>query len=43
MKFMKSTSSEGSKWVNRLLINGGINRVTVDPAVAKILAKANLA
>jgi hypothetical protein len=28
--------------VNRLLINGGIKWVTVGPAVAKILAKANL-
>jgi len=42
MKFMKSTSSEGSKCVNKLLINGGIKWVTDGPAVAKILAKANL-
>ena len=39
---MKSTSSEGSKCVNRLLISGGMKCVTVGPAVAKILANANL-
>ena len=40
MKFIKSTNSEGSKCARRLLIKGGIECVTVEPAVAKILAKA---
>lgn len=40
MKFIKSTNSEGSKCASRLLIKGGIECVTVEPAVAKILAKA---
>jgi hypothetical protein len=40
IKFIKSTNSEGSKCASRLLIKGGIECVTVEPAVAKILAKA---
>ena len=40
IKFIKSTNSEGSKCASRLLIKGGIECVTVEPAVAKILANA---
>lgn len=41
MKFMKSTSSEGSKCASRLLISGGMKWVTVGPAVARMRANAN--
>lgn len=41
MKFMKSTSSLGSKCASRFAISGGMKCVTLGPVVAIILANAN--
>jgi len=43
MKFMKSTSSDGSKCAKRLAISGGMRSVTLEPVVAMMRAKACLA
>lgn len=41
MKFMKSTSSVGSKCASKLDIKVGIKSVTLDPVIATIRANAN--
>ena len=41
MKFIKSASSEGSKWARRFAISEGMRCVMFGPVVPMILANAN--
>lgn len=41
MKFMKSASSDGSKWARRFAISEGMRCVMFGPVIPMILANAN--